>query len=631
MPPYDLIPGRTWVGRRTAEEIVGLFQQRSTLNPWSRSAMQIRALYNNEPDRTLMPLPELDEPERELPIVANLLQTGVDGTAQRITSTMPDVVYPAERPGIKTSEEAARIRRLWNLGVWDENHMDLILGLRARHFIAYSTSPVYIRPNGQTQGPQWRVRDPLVTWPTYSGHPTDIHPLDIMHCYQLSRLELVSKWPDKIASLYMGDKPRPDDMFDVVEYMDDQQCTLIVLGRPRQGKVSDRVFSGQGKQVLADPRRAYGASPWVVLHNVENRIGTCPAVAPGRIVLDKPLGQFDGMLGKYYYQQRVASLELIAIERGIFPEQWLESAGPGSNPQVITVADGRAGVLGEVKDGRINTIGVNPGYKTTEAIDRLERAQRIEGPIPAEFGGESTSTVRTGRRGDSILAAAVDFNIQEAQKVFARSLQLENQLAMATQKAYFPKGRSFYVSWQGADYGNVDVNPDKHFTSDRNIVRYSAAGSDANGLTIRTLQLLGAEVLSKRTAREMMPDIPDAEAEHDRQVFESVEMTVLEAFKQQAVNGEIPAADAAEIANLIVSNKASPMEAIIQWQKVMQERQATMVAPDDPAAQPGLAMPGMGAEAPAPIPEVEPGTARLAQLLSATRRPQMILPMEQAV
>ncbi|NCV60837.1 MAG: hypothetical protein EBW52_05455, partial [Betaproteobacteria bacterium] len=43
---------------------------------------------------------------------------------------------------------------------------------------------------------------------------------------------------------------------------------------------------------------------------------------------------------------------------------------------------------------------INPGYKTDTALDRLERQERLEGSIPAEFGGESASNIRTGRRGE---------------------------------------------------------------------------------------------------------------------------------------------------------------------------------------------------------------------------------------
>ena len=77
----------------------------------------------------------------------------------------------------------------------------------------------------------------------------------------------------------------------------------------------------------------------------------------------------------------------------------------------------------------------NPGYKTDVALDRLERQERLEGAIPAEFGGESGTNIRTGRRGESILSATVDFRVQEAQEIFASSLVEEDKIAIAIEKA----------------------------------------------------------------------------------------------------------------------------------------------------------------------------------------------------
>lgn len=126
------------------------------------------------------------------------------------------------------------------------------------------------------------------------------------------------------------------------------------------------------------------------------------AVVANRITLDKPRGQFDGVMGMYYTRARLQALTEIAIERGIFPEEYL-IARTGENPEILQVADGKAGQLGVVKGGDIQQLQLNPGYKTDTALDRLERQERLEGAIPAEFGGESASNIRTGRRGESVL------------------------------------------------------------------------------------------------------------------------------------------------------------------------------------------------------------------------------------
>src|SRR3546814_3316558 len=70
-------------------------------------------------------------------------------------------------------------------------------------------------------------------------------------------------------------------------------------------------------------------------------------------------------------------------------------------------------------------------------IDRLERYLRITGGVPAEFGGESTQNVRTGRRGDAILSAIIDFPIADAQSALAASLAVENRIGIENAKAWF--------------------------------------------------------------------------------------------------------------------------------------------------------------------------------------------------
>ena len=88
-------------------------------------------------------------------------------------------------------------------------------------------------------------------------------------------------------------------------------------------------------------------------------------------------------------------------------------------------------------------------------MDRLERQERLEGAIPAEFGGESASNIRTGRRGESVLSATVDYRVQEAQTTFEQSLLAEDKIAVAIEKAYWGnEKKSFFIpgrSTQGQD------------------------------------------------------------------------------------------------------------------------------------------------------------------------------------
>jgi hypothetical protein len=328
----------------------------------------------------------------------------------------------------------------------------------------------------------------------------------------------------------------------------------------------------------------------------------------------------------YYTRARLQALTEIAIERGIFPDEYLV-ARPGENPEILQIADGKSGQLGVVKGGDIQTQQSNPGYKTDSALDRLERQERLEGAIPAEFGGESGTNIRTGRRGDSILAATVDFRVQEAQEIFSSSMIEEDKVAIAIEKNYWGNtAKSFFMPGMGG--GIKDYTPNKLWETDFHYVAYSAAGSDVNSLIVGLGQRLGTGLMSKESAREADPLISDPELEKDRLVAEGIEAALLSSIQTQAAdpNGPYQPDDLAYIATQVQSNKMNLSQAIMAAQKRAQERQAAQVPAGSPEAQPGLSAPGMGMEAgvggPAGPPQLGDLLGRLGGGAGASAQPQ---------
>lgn len=612
---------------RTPREIVGAYRERVIeAGVIRKTAIEVRDTYNGD---VVVPLTGRDPLERQN--TANLLRLGLDGTAQRVASTFADTRCPPTQPGRDRSEKQARKRRQAILGWHEANKLPLKMGRRARHLLGYASSPVLIRPNFRLGIPEWSVRDPLGCYPAPTGELDHFEPPDVIFGYRRSLAWLLKNYPDATAQLYVGeaDNRLPHTaQLEIVEYVDDEQITLIALGKARN---DDRDYSvGWGYDFLGKNTGSdYGSNGMVVLERLDNRAGCCTAIIPGRLTLDRPMGQFDSEPALYYTQSRLAALELLAVERGIFPEQWLV-VGDNQTPDIIQPADGREGILGVVKGGALQTVSVNPGYKTGEAIDRLERAMRLDSRTPAEMGGEATSNIRTGRRGDQVLAAAVDYGIQEAQRIFEVSLEAENRRAIAVAKGYFgSQSKTFFVNWKGAS-GAVTYTPNDLFDTDHNVVRYSQAGTDINGLVISMGQRVGLETMSKRSAMEIDPMVQDAEAEYDRITVEKIDRAGLAALEQQAVQGAIPPADIARLKQLVISDRMSWEEAVMQVQKEAQERQATPVAPGAPEAQPGIAQPGMGAEAPEVMAEPPDSLGRMTQLLGSLRLGQRTSPQENA-
>ena len=560
----------------------------------------IRDHYNGD---VIVPLPEIDSTESSS--VANLLAQGLDQTAMRIASVTPDIVCPPEDESSKQAQKFAAIRRKALFGWWQNSRIDMQLAKRARHLIGYSNTIVQIRFDQEKNCPTWHVRDPLTAYPSNLRGADDMTPSECVFGYERSYGWIRKSYPDAALRFAgVADAPYDTDRpIEMIEYVDHEEYVLIAVRNPANS-VGMYSPNGDTGPVIAE------------LERVPNRTGTCPVVMSQRISLDEPSGQFDGILGMYQQQAKLMALEVIAVQKGIFPDTWLIGRA-GEQPNIINAANGLTGEVGVIRGGELRDMQLNVGFMTNPAIDRLERAQRLTAGVPAEFGGESTSNIRTGRRGDAVLSAVVDFAVQESQRILARSLETENKIAIAMAKSYAGgKSKSFYVS-MGKVKGKVDYVPNKHFTTDDNVVSYSHAGADINNLVIAGGQRLQMGTMSKESFMKIDPLVEDVEAERDAVTAEQLEQSLLSGLQQQAATGAIPPSDIARIIDLVKADKEELAGAVEKVQREAQERQATMVSPTSPEAQAGIAQPDAGAEGMVAPPPAEGGPAGLRELLGA--------------
>lgn len=586
------------------ETIVATYNDRlKAQHPWISKAREVRDLYNGD---IVVPLPELEQAEKTA--VANNIQLGIDQMGKRIASTVPNVYCPPVRANIKKSDDVSRTASSVLGGWWEANRLRIVLRRRARHFCGYATAPVSIMPDMERKIPRWVLRDPLNTFPAPGMDPDEITPTDCIFAYTRSYAWLHANYPDTMHELQKGAGCVSSTMFDLLEYNDAETNVLIVLGKDKDPN---------------DYTVSTGTAPSAELLRYPNATGMCLAVTPGRVTLDHPLGMFDGAVGLYQQQAMLMALQVMAATKGVFPDQWAVSNDQNVAPEIITVADGTAGIIGQIKGGSIVNVQTNPAFTSLQVMDRLESNLKQEGGIPAEFGGQSATNIRTGRRGDAVMSATIDPTIQEAQEIFEYSLQEENRRAIAVAKAYWGStSKSIYVG-RGKAARAKEYTPNEAFPTDNNLVSYAYAGADAAGLIIEIGQRIGMGTLSKKTGMQVDPMIDDWEQEHDQVIAEGLEAAMMQSVQQQAAAGAIPPADLARIMQLVASDEMDLAAAITKVQAEAQERQATPVPEGAPAAQPGLALPGAGAEA--PIDEAQPGTQNLASLLTSLRRPQMAL------
>lgn len=597
---------------RTNEEILDLFHSRRRSHERRMVQMEeVRKAYEGELD---LPFPELDRNER--PLVANLVAQGVDQTANRIVSTMPNVTCPPLRPGFDTHEKNAEDRRQALYGFWSQNRLNLIQRRRARWLITFASAPVMILPDPKRRIPMWDARSPLTALPPPGD---DLAPLDMIFTFKKSLGWLRKVYPESAQRLGLGPltKASPDTQLMVVQYADYEVFTQLVLGVSNDETSAN--WSGEGQR---------SGPPFIELDRIPNKAGICPAVYPTRIGLATPQGQFDGVIGLYWNQAQLMALEAIAVKRAIFADEWLVGR-PGETPQVIVEADGMTGVRGEVSGATIQQMNQQPGVMTYPTLDRIERAIRLSAGIPSELTGEAATNVRTARRGAQILSSAIDFAVQECQEIFEAALEEENVRAIAIDKAYFGKEtKAFYFSWNGTA-GRGEYVPEDLWVSDENRVKFSYPGADINALVVSTGQRLGMEIMSHHRAMEIDPMIEDPDLERDRITAESLERAFMQGLQTQVSQGQIPPDDAAYIVQQVVAKRVPLFEAVMRAQSRAQARQAsqpsagaaedpTALPPGSPEAQMGLAAGPEGAAA-AAIPESSPSMENLQALLSQRR------------
>lgn len=606
-----------------SDAILELYRDRKVAwAPVHQKMMMIADIYNG---RAKVPLPDMDRDE--LPSVPNLLAQGVDQMAGRITSVMPVPAFSSQRPGVRKYDRIASDASRTVSGWWQADRFKLKQTQRGRRMIAYGMAPVLVEWNYEENRPTWRVRHPLETFPSLDLEPGQVRPENCIFSYRRTAGWMMANgYGDHLRKL-LGRNAQytKDTSLTMIEYVDGDHTVLMAAGH----------FGGWDMSGMGVAGEMHG----IVLTDYPNLCGDdSPVVIPTRLTLDSMTGQFDTMAGMYYAQAKLMALEVIAVEKDIFPDTWLIGR-PSETPKITEGPhDGRTGLVNIATGGDIKLIQSNPGYQTQQTIDRMERNQRVTAGIPAEFGGESGSNIRTGRRGDAVMSAVIDFPVSEAQEAFSAALEEENEAAMKMAKRIDGTAkRTIYVG-TGNNRKPVTYIANETFKVEEHVVSYPVSGTDMNSLIIGIGQRVGLGTMSKETAQYLDPFIDNPESEHDAIIAESLEQALLGSIQQKAASGELPPLVLAKIAGLVKSDK---MELFAAMNKATEDAMAEQKAQQDaqqaaagPASDPSMQTPDSAAAGPTvqamtgAIPPTEqsmPGMKGLGDMLGQMRRPGMTI------
>lgn len=595
------------------DDALALYLERKrVLAPMHDAMASILAVYKNEVE---IPLPDMGRNEKSS--VPNLLAQGVDQMAGRVASVVPSVRFPVAQPGVRKYERradtASEVMRAW----WEADRLPLKMKRRARHLIALSMAPTMVRYDARLKRPTWEVRKPLESYPAPQFIDGTTLPTDMIFSYRRT-----VKWlrqhgyePQVRYLVGPGQQIRDDSEMVVVEYVDPSGTMMILSG-----------WTGEW-----DPALPWSMAPTTHQKAVLLEFSPTPgdimaASAPSRITLDDPAGQFDNMVGMFYTQAKLMALEVIGVEKGIFPDTYLVGR-PNETPRFVEGPyDGRTGQVNVVTGGDVKEVQSAPGYMTQQTVDRLERNSRITAGIPSEFGGESGTNIRTGRRGDAVLSSVIDYPVAESQELFAYALHDENMVAIRLAKEYDGSAPRHIYMTAGTNPRKITYVSSEVFEDEEHSVAYPVTGADMNSLLIGIGQRIGLGYMSKESGALYDPFIEDPEVERDRVVAEGLEQALVAGLQQQAASGAIPPVLVAKIADLVRYDKmelgAALTKVVEDAAKAQQEQQAA-ASPAPSAEQ--MAAPGAASLTGSPIPGSNPGQDAFAQLLARLRQPTMTI------
>lgn len=589
-----------------------MWQRRQADSYLIRQMIEARDRYNGD---VVVPMPDVDGEPTMGSLSPQIVADGIDHNAMRAASVIPSISCPALGNKVRAKENAA-LRRRALYANWHWNGMELILYRYFRHYIGYGTASLVVIPDFEEERARIELRDPLTSYPELRAPEDFRSPLNVGFVFGRSEDWLFRTYPQTRTALKSVGS---NHMWDLVEWIDEDDIVVGVLGpRSHYSSHDDRVY-GAG----AGPHRNS-----MELRRWPNRSGCVPCAVPRRATLDRVMGQLTHVFPMVDFLDRMTALEAIAAERQTFPDMVIlgkRTAIPSL--QGNRWKDGRLGEPNVVLDADgIQMLNPGVSQSTMQVIQQLERAARTSGGVLTQFGGETSGAYRTGRALDTLAGFSVDPRVMEAQKFAARALETINKAVIETEKGYWPNKKfTVFSGWSG-DVELVNYTPDTHFQTCENAVTYALPGTDISQATVAITQLVGAGLMSRDTGRTNHPLIADANLEQKAIIHERIEDAMLVTFLQNASQGTLPLIDLVTI-DEVFQQTGSMIEAVREADARARERQAQATeVPEDPAlaaapeAQPGLAMPGMGAEAQGPQPQL-PAAQRMQQILQALQAP----------
>jgi hypothetical protein len=576
------------LSKKNAEEIIDAAQELVAGTPSDSrqlSKYRIRAILNGGADgiRALLGN-QMDTSDADLLPAPNLLQSGIDRLAQKI-SGVPQVRVDVanNNDSSRAKNRAEKIERI--VTAYDEKQrLNLQLAQAARWLPGYGYCAWVITYKRDKNGfvyPCAELRDPYDTYPGNFG--ADQQPQELAILRNIPRWKLAQIYPEYTNTIL---KPQADNP-------NSQSMPLYAYGdNTGGGDWEDN--TGQGVDIIEyyDITGTYVVYPETrqLFDYIPNGLSTVPFVFMKRFSFDELKGQYDHTIGLMAMMAKINIMSAIAMEDAVFTETNI--SGELESGQY---RKGRFAINYLSPGTQVSKPANNIPYQLFQQVDRLERQLRLVGGYPVTDDAQSPTSVATGA-GLAELNSSMSLMINEYREIIkvgvaemdAKRLELDELISMETGMdskpiAGYYNGTAFSENYKPS----TDIGGDHRTRRIYGVM----AGFDEPQKIVTGLQLLQAGVIDTETLQDNIDGLENIVKVQERIRKNKAETVLFESVLARSAQGD-PASTMAVVA--IYENPNAMTEILKQFytpeepqmspeeQALIQQQQLAQQLPQQP-------------------------------------------------
>ena len=530
--------------RKNAEEIIDAAQELVAGSPSDSrqlSKYRIRAILNGGADGIKALLGnQMDTADADLLPAPNLLQSGIDRLAQKI-SGIPQVRVDVanNNDSSRAKNRAEKIERI--VTSYDEKQrLNLQLAQAARWLPGYGYCAwivTYKRDKNGFVYPCAELRDPYDTYPGNFG--ADQQPQELAILRNIPRWKLAQIYPEYSNTIL---KPQADNP--------NQRSMPLYAYGDNTGGGDWEDNTGQGVDIIEyyDITGTYVVYPETreLFDYIPNGLSTVPFVFMKRFSFDELKGQYDHTIGLMAMMAKINIMSAIAMEDAVFTETNI--SGELESGQY---RKGRFAINYLSPGTQVSKPANNIPYQLFQQVDRLERQLRLVGGYPVTDDAQSPTSVATGA-GLAELNSSMSLMINEYREIIkvgvaemdSKRLELDEIISMESGMdskpiAGYYNGTAFSENYKPSS----DIGGDHRTRRIYGVM----AGFDEPQKIVTGLQLLQAGVIDTETLQDNIDGLENIVKVQERIRKNKAETVLFESVLARSAQGD-PASTMAVVA-----------------------------------------------------------------------------------